>query len=79
MVFCLQSIPTAHTGFLQRARAVNVEHLHEVAKSKGKRLVLCGHSLGKQTAWPCLVPASCAMSLQSNLLPTAHVHIKLPQ
>ena len=45
-----QSVPAAHGGFLQRARTINVQQLHELAASSGRRLVLCGHSLGGAVA-----------------------------
>eukprot|EP00798_Chlamydomonas_sp_ICE-L_P000105 gene105-5516_t len=48
-----QNIPSAHTGFLRRARAINVEQLYDLAESKGKKLVLCGHSLGGAVAKLC--------------------------
>lgn len=38
-------VPSAHRGFLARARAVPVEALAELAAASGRRLVLCGHSL----------------------------------
>ena len=34
----------AHSGFVRRARAVNMEALHRHAASQGLRLVLCGIS-----------------------------------
>jgi hypothetical protein len=46
-------IPTAHRGFLARSRAINMDHLHQLAASSGKRLVLCGHSLGGAVATLC--------------------------
>ncbi|GIL88442.1 hypothetical protein Vretifemale_16406 [Volvox reticuliferus] len=48
-----QSIPAAHRGFLERARAIHVEQLYELAVSRGLRLVLCGHSLGGAVAKLC--------------------------
>ena len=48
--FLYKSIPAAHGGFLQRARAINIEQLHQLAASSGRRLVLCGHSLGGAVA-----------------------------
>ncbi|MEW5314731.1 MAG: hypothetical protein WDW38_006203 [Sanguina aurantia] len=48
-----QSIPAAHRGFLSRARAIQVEQLYELAQSTGRRLVLCGHSLGGAVAKLC--------------------------
>ncbi len=42
-----QSIPAAHSGFLKRARSTNVEQLYELAALSGRKLVLCGHSLGQ--------------------------------
>eukprot|EP00198_Chlamydomonas_reinhardtii_P006846 XP_001696182.1 triacylglycerol lipase-like protein [Chlamydomonas reinhardtii] len=47
------SIPAAHRGFLERARAIHVEQLYELAVSRGLRLVLCGHSLGGAVAKLC--------------------------
>lgn len=45
-----KSVPAAHAGFLERSRAVNIEQLNELATSSGRRLVLCGHSLGGAVA-----------------------------
>ena len=38
----LQGIAKAHTGFLQRARSVNLGPLQKRAEALGLRLVLCG-------------------------------------
>jgi hypothetical protein len=40
-----QQQPSAHRGFLARAKAVPVEELQDLAAASGRRLVLCGHSL----------------------------------
>ena len=45
-----KSVPAAHAGFLKRARAVNIEQLNDLASQSGRRLVLCGHSLGGAVA-----------------------------
>lgn len=50
---CLQALPAAHRGFLARARAIHIEQLYELAVSSGRRLVLCGHSLGGAVAKLC--------------------------
>ncbi|MEW5297372.1 MAG: hypothetical protein WDW36_000585 [Sanguina aurantia] len=52
-VWAESSIPAAHRGFLSRARAIQVEQLYELAQSTGRRLVLCGHSLGGAVAKLC--------------------------
>lgn len=44
---------TAHRGFLTRANAIDVMQLYALAKARGKRLVLCGHSLGGAVAKLC--------------------------
>lgn len=38
-------VPSAHRGFLARAKSVPVEELQQLAAASGRRLVLCGHSL----------------------------------
>jgi hypothetical protein len=45
-----KSVPAAHAGFLERSRAVDIEQLNELASTSGRRLVLCGHSLGGAVA-----------------------------
>lgn len=44
---------TAHRGFLARANAIDVAGLYALARRRGKRLVLCGHSLGGAVAKLC--------------------------
>lgn len=39
-----------HQGFYERANLVNILSIYLVAKSKGKRLIFCGHSLGGAVA-----------------------------
>jgi pimeloyl-ACP methyl ester carboxylesterase len=46
-------VPTAHRGFLARSRTINIDQLHSLAEASGKRLVLCGHSLGGAVATLC--------------------------
>ncbi|KAK9820296.1 hypothetical protein WJX72_008693 [[Myrmecia] bisecta] len=46
-------VPSAHRGFLQRARGVPLASLAEHARRQGKRLVFCGHSLGGAVATLC--------------------------
>jgi pimeloyl-ACP methyl ester carboxylesterase len=46
-------VPTAHRGFLARSRTINIDQLHALAEASGKRLVLCGHSLGGAVATLC--------------------------
>ncbi|KAF8058465.1 hypothetical protein HT031_005589 [Scenedesmus sp. PABB004] len=43
-------VPTAHRGFLARSKAVPIEQLQALAQASGRRLVLCGHSLGGAVA-----------------------------
>eukprot|EP00884_Botryococcus_braunii_P022747 jgi/Botrbrau1/9156/Bobra.160_3s0028.1 len=47
--------PAAHRGFLMRARSVPIEQLSLRARSQGKRLILCGHSLGGAVAELCML------------------------
>ncbi|KAK9832529.1 hypothetical protein WJX81_006107 [Elliptochloris bilobata] len=42
--------PSAHRGFLNRARSVPIESLYDMACRQGRRLVLTGHSLGGAVA-----------------------------
>lgn len=39
-----------HKGFYERAAAVDVKEIYDMAKTKGKRLIVCGHSLGGAAA-----------------------------
>ncbi|DBA84969.1 TPA: hypothetical protein ACH3X2_005709 [Trebouxia sp. C0005] len=48
-----QATALAHRGFLARARGIPVEALYAHAKRQGRRLVLCGHSLGGAVALLC--------------------------
>ncbi|DBA94509.1 TPA: hypothetical protein ACH3X1_002100 [Trebouxia sp. C0004] len=48
-----QANALAHRGFLARARGIPVEALYAHAKRQGRRLVLCGHSLGGAVALLC--------------------------
>lgn len=48
-----QAKPSAHRGFLRRARSVDIEQLYHQAQSQGRRMVLCGHSLGGAVAKLC--------------------------
>ena len=45
-LFAGQAAPSAHRGFLNRARAVPVESLYDMACRQGRRLVLTGAALG---------------------------------
>ncbi|KAI8475644.1 MAG: hypothetical protein J3K34DRAFT_41396 [Monoraphidium minutum] len=47
--------PAAHGGFSGRSVAVPLEELYEQALSAGKRMVLCGHSLGGAVALLCTI------------------------
>jgi hypothetical protein len=47
------AVPTAHRGFLSRARRVDVAALRRAAEASGRRLVLSGHSLGGAVAKLC--------------------------
>lgn len=47
--------PAVHRGYLSRARGIPVYALYEEARSRGKRLVLCGHSLGGAVAQLCAI------------------------
>ncbi|GBF95558.1 triacylglycerol lipase [Raphidocelis subcapitata] len=47
--------PAAHGGFSGRSLAVPLESLYSQAAATGKRLVLCGHSLGGAVALLCTV------------------------
>lgn len=38
-------VPSAHRGFLARAKSVPINQLQALAEGSGRRLVLCGHSL----------------------------------
>jgi len=38
-------VPSAHRGFLARAKTVPLQQLQALAAGSGRRLVLCGHSL----------------------------------
>ncbi|KAF6262739.1 hypothetical protein COO60DRAFT_1699155 [Scenedesmus sp. NREL 46B-D3] len=42
--------PSAHRGFLARSKAVPIQQLLALAQGSGRRLVLCGHSLGGAVA-----------------------------
>lgn len=39
-----------HKGFYDRAKSVDILSIYLLAKSKGKRLIFCGHSLGGAVA-----------------------------
>jgi alpha-beta hydrolase superfamily lysophospholipase len=56
----------AHRGFLTRARGVPIDSLYREARARGKRLVLCGHSLGGAVA------SLCALQLLQHLPPNLH-------
>ncbi|KAA6420193.1 MAG: hypothetical protein FRX49_09856, partial [Trebouxia sp. A1-2] len=49
----IKATAVAHRGFLARARGIPVEALYAHAKRQGRRLVLCGHSLGGAVALLC--------------------------
>lgn len=61
--------PLVHRGFLNRARSVPVEAIYAQAEARGKRLVLCGHSLGGAVA------ALCTVSLLAHLPRAAHARV----
>uniref|UniRef100_A0A1D2A3M3 Fungal lipase-type domain-containing protein n=1 Tax=Auxenochlorella protothecoides TaxID=3075 RepID=A0A1D2A3M3_AUXPR len=61
--------PLVHRGFLNRARSVPVEAIYAEAEARGKRLVLCGHSLGGAVA------ALCTVSLLARLPRAAHAGV----
>lgn len=56
----------AHRGFLARARSIPIHQLYREARARGKRLVLCGHSLGGAVA------SLCAIRLLQHLPPNLH-------
>lgn len=56
----------AHRGFLARAGSIPVQQLYQEARARGKRLVLCGHSLGGAVA------SLCAIRLLQHLPPNLH-------
>jgi len=61
-----QQAPAAHRGFLMRARGIPIEALFAEAQKRGKRLVLCGHSLGGAVA------TLTAISLLQKIPPEQH-------
>ena len=61
-----QQAPAAHRGFLDRARGIPIDALFSEAQKRGKRLVLCGHSLGGAVA------TLTAISLLQRLPPEQH-------
>lgn len=61
--------PLVHRGFLNRARSVPVEAIYAEAEARGKRLVLCGHSLGGAVA------ALCTVSLLARLPRAVHAGV----
>lgn len=65
-----QARPAAHRGFWSRAEGIPIEHLFEHARQRGKRLVLCGHSLG--------APKSCTLSRCSVKRISGSLHAERP-
>ncbi|KAG7672312.1 hypothetical protein Ndes2526B_g06693 [Nannochloris sp. 'desiccata'] len=61
-----EQAPAAHRGFLMRARGIPIEALFAEAQKRGKRLVLCGHSLGGAVA------TLTAISILQRLPPEQH-------
>eukprot|EP00887_Chlorella_sp_A99_P005865 scaffold1.g5865.t1 len=61
--------PAAHRGFVQRARIIPIESLYAEACRRGKRLVLCGHSLGGAVA------QLCTLRLLQALPPDRHASV----
>ena len=56
-----QAAPSAHRGFLNRARAVPIESLYDMACRQGRRLVLTGAPSGLRAGctsgcWRCRTP-----------------------
>jgi Lipase (class 3) len=59
-------LPRCHAGFLSRARAIPVVHLYLEARRRGRRLVLCGHSLGGAVAQVSALRLLLALSAQPS-------------
>jgi len=60
--------PTAHGGFLARARHTPIRQLYEAACQKRKKLVFCGHSLGAGVAALSMVRLLHAVTMEEGKL-----------
>jgi len=61
-----QQAPAAHRGFIMRSQDIPIDALFAEAQKQGKRLVLCGHSLGGAVA------TLTAINLLQRLPPEQH-------